>query len=70
MKPVLLGWLLRPLWLTTIIGAFIGLRLVGMHRGRRVRRSHTWVTVVFAALLLAVIFFLMLLPFITQENQS
>ncbi len=50
----------------TIIGAFVGLRMVGMHRGRRPRRSQAWVTVVFVGLLLAVIVFLMVLPLITR----
>ncbi len=52
----------------TIIGAFAGLRMVGMHRGRRPRRSQGWVSVAFVGLLLAVMFFLMLLPWITRAR--
>ena len=39
----------------TIIGAFIGLRMVGMHRAPRARQSRKWVFVFILALLLAII---------------
>ncbi|MGI9515769.1 MAG: DUF389 domain-containing protein [Pirellulaceae bacterium] len=46
----------------TIIGAFFGLRMVGMHRTKRPRNSRSWVTVVFMLLLFAMVIFLMVLP--------
>ena len=52
----------------TIIGANIGLRMVGMHRGGRPRRSRHWVGIAFFLLLLTIMLFLMLLPFMTQSN--
>ena len=45
----------------TIIGAFIGLRMVGMHRAPRARQSRKWVFVFILALLLAIII-LMAIP--------
>lgn len=52
----------------TIIGAFAGMRIVGMHRSLRPRQSRAWVTAVFLGLLLAVVLFLMVLPFITLSR--
>lgn len=50
----------------TIIGANIGLRMVGMHRRGRPRQSKHWVGIAFFILLLTIIF-LMLLPFMTYS---
>ncbi|MDG2014790.1 MAG: DUF389 domain-containing protein [Pirellulaceae bacterium] len=47
----------------TIIGAFIGLRMVGMHRTSRARTSRNWVFTLLM-LLISIILLLMLLPLI------
>jgi uncharacterized hydrophobic protein (TIGR00271 family) len=52
----------------TIMGAYFGLRIVGMHRGGRIRHSKKWVGRAFVILLSTIIAFLMLLPFITHTQ--
>lgn len=51
---------------TVILGAFLGLRMVGMHRSRHPKESKPWVSITTLFLLFGLIVFLMALPFVTK----